>query len=291
MTAKESNTWTVSAVLKWAADDFRARGIEAPRLDAEVLLAFALETGRVELVVNATRPLGQEELSRFRELVKRRRTREPVAYLVGRREFYGRLFRVDRRVLIPRPDTEKLVEVALERTAARSMSLRALDLCTGSGCVAITLARERPTARVQAIDSSDDALAVARENALRLGAYNASFSRADLYQGLDPVYARFDLVTANPPYIPQGEMVTLMPDVRDFEPRLALEGGEDGLAILRRVVDGAPRFLESSGVLAVEVGIGQAVGVAEMLRARGFCEVTSSRDYLRVERVVSGVWA
>src|ERR1700729_1650405 len=134
-------TWTIDAVIRWASDDFRSRGIDRPRLDAEVLLAHALGTNRTQLIIDSRRPLELDELGRFRDLVKRRRAREPVAYLLGVREFYGRTFRVDKRVLIPRPDTETLVDVALARTQSCSLSMRALDLCTGSGCVAITLAR------------------------------------------------------------------------------------------------------------------------------------------------------
>src|SRR6202453_4423555 len=146
--APPPTTWTIEAVIRWASDDFRGRGIFKPRLDAEVLLAHALGTNRTQLVIDAKRPLEPGELARFRDLVKRRRGREPVAYLLGVCEFYGRAFRVDRRVLIPRPDTETLVDVALARTESRSLSMRALDLCTGSGCVAITLSRQQPTASV-----------------------------------------------------------------------------------------------------------------------------------------------
>ncbi len=176
----EPRIWTTEDVLRWAADDFRARGIESPRLDAELLLSRALSLTRIQLIVDSKRPLGNEELGRFRDLVKRRRAREPIAYILGEREFYGRPFRVDRRVLVPRPDTETLVDVALERTRALSMSMRALDLCTGSGCVAITLARERPTSRFVATDLSEGALQVARVNAVRLGAYNVAFRQGDL---------------------------------------------------------------------------------------------------------------
>jgi release factor glutamine methyltransferase len=278
--------WTIEAVVKWATDDFRARGIESPRLDAEVLLAHALGATRMQLILDAKRPLAPAELARFRDLVKRRRVHEPVAYLLGHREFYGREFRVDARVLVPRPDTETLVEVALARTRACSMSMRALDLCTGSGCVAISLARERPTSRVTAIDLSDDALAVARENAHRLGAFNVAFARGDLFA--PSAGARFDIVTANPPYIPSAEIATLMSDVRDFEPRVALDGGDDGLAIVRRIVDDAPSHLVPRGVLAIEVGAGEAPAVRELF-ARAFDEVEVARDYARIERVVSGV--
>lgn len=286
--AQPAKEWAIADVLRWAADDFRARGIESPRLDAEVLLARALGTTRIQLVVDARRVLPAEELGRFREMVKRRRAHEPVAYILGEREFWGRVFRVDRRVLVPRPDTETLVEVALDRTRHVSMSMRALDLCTGSGCVAISLAKERPTSVVYATDASDEALAVARENALRLGAYNVALALGDLYAAVEPSL-RFDIVTANPPYIARGDMPALMQDVREFEPHLALEAGDDGLDVIRRVVAGAPAHLVPGGVLAVEVGAGQAPAVAELFRSAGFASVEARRDYARIERVVSGV--
>jgi release factor glutamine methyltransferase len=280
--------WTIDAVLRWASDDFRQRGIDTARLDAELLLAHALGVTRLQLVVDGKRPLLPPELDRMRQLVRRRRSREPVAYLLGRREFYGRSFRVDPRVLVPRPDTEALVDVALERTRHASLSMRALDLCTGSGCVAVTLARERPTSFVVAADVSEDALAVARENALRLGAYNVAFRRGDLFAPLDPGW-RFDLVVSNPPYVPSPEIASLEPDVRDFEPRLALDGGPDGLALLRRIVTGAPERLAAGGVLALEVGAGEAAEVVAMLENGSFGSVEVRRDYGRIERVVSGV--
>ena len=283
-------TWTIGSVLKWAADDFRGRGIDQPRLDAEVLLAFALRATRVQLIMDAMRPLLPAELARFRELVKRRRVREPVAYLLGEREFYGRAFRVDRRVLVPRPDTETLVDVGLARSAARSLGARVLDLCTGSGCVAISLARERPTTKVHATDLDLDALTVARENALHLGAYNVSFTLGDLYEGLRAPHGQFDLIVSNPPYIPSGDIPGLAADVRSFEPRRALDGGDDGLVLLRRVVEGAPSLLARGGALAVEVGAGEAEAVAALFTSRGFHDVTRTRDYGKIERVVHGVW-
>ncbi len=280
--------WTIEAVLRWAADDFRARGVESPRLDAEVLLAHALSSTRIKLVLESKRPLEPAELARFRDLVRRRRAREPVAYIVGSREFYGRSFRVDARVLVPRPDTETLVDVALVRTRRVSLSMRALDLCTGSGCVAITLARERPTAQVLATDISDAALAVARDNALRLGAYNTAFASGDLFSAVGPG-RRFDVIVTNPPYVPSFEIDTLAPDVRDHEPRAALDGGPDGLAILRRVVVGAAGYLTTPGVLAVEVGAGEAEAAAALFERAGFTDIETTRDYGRIERVVSGV--
>jgi release factor glutamine methyltransferase len=293
--APEPRVWTIEAVLRWATEDFAARGIESPRLDAELLLARALSATRIQLLVEAKRVLDAAELARLRDLVRRRRSREPMAYILGEREFYGRSFRVDARVLVPRPDTEALVDVGLERTRAVSMCMRALDLCTGSGCVAITLARERPTSTVMATDISAGALALARENALRLGAYNVAFRPGDLFVALVPreptaPTCRFDLLTANPPYIPSPEISSLPPDVRDFEPRVALEAGDDGLAVLRRVVAGAPPHLtRNGGVLAVEVGDGQAGAVVGLFERAGFGGIEVKRDYARIERVVSGV--
>jgi release factor glutamine methyltransferase len=287
VTVSEAQVWTIAAVLKWATEDFRSRGIENPRLDAEVLLSRALGASRTQLVIDMMKPLAPGELARFRDMVKRRRAREPVAYILGEREFYGRTFAVDSRVLIPRPDTETLVEVALARTRAVSLCARVLDLCTGSGCVAITLARERPTTSVTGSDASADAVAVAEKNALRLGAYNARFVVADVYGKLQNTY---DLITANPPYIAAPEIAGLSADIVQFEPHLALEGGADGYAVTTRIVDGAPAHLAKGGVLAMEVGAGQAEHVAELLRARGFASIERARDYARIERVVSGVW-
>jgi release factor glutamine methyltransferase len=280
--------WTIETVLGWATDDFRRRHMESPRLDAELLLVHALATSRVELIVDSKRPLTSEELGRFRTLVQRRRAHEPIAYIVGSREFYGRDFRVDRRVLIPRPDTETLVSVALARTQALSLSMRALDLCTGSGCVALTLARERPTALVVATDLSEDAISVARNNALRLGAYNVAFRVGNLFAALETA-ERFDLITANPPYIGSDELDDLPADVRDHEPRLALDGGEGGLVLLRTIVANAPTHLADGGVLAVEVAAGQAESVRTLFALAGFSDVEVSLDYGRIERVVSGV--
>lgn len=290
MQAEPPKTWTIGSLVRWATEDFRSRGIENPRLDAEVLVAYALGIDRTRVIIDAQRPLEPSELALLRDLVRRRRAREPVAYLRGEREFYGLRFRVDARVLIPRPDTEALVEVGLSRTAHVSLSMRQLDLCTGSGCVAIAMAKERPTAKVLASDLSEDALAVARDNAYRLGAYNVAFVESDLFERVGaPGETRFDVITANPPYIPHGDIPGLMADIRDFEPRLALDGGEDGLDLVRRIVEEAPAFLEERGVLAIEIGDGAAAATRELFERRGFREIVIARDYGKIERVVSGV--
>lgn len=282
-------SWTIGTLVKWAVDDFRARGIENPRLDAELLVAHALEIDRMRVILDADRPLAGAELAALRDLVKRRRSFEPIAYLRGEREFYGLRFRVDKRVLVPRPDTETLVDAALARSTHVSMSMRQLDLCTGSGCVAIAMARQRPTSRVHASDVSRDALAVARDNAQRLGAYNVAFFECDLFGAF--AGKRFDVITANPPYIATAELATLMPDVRDHEPRLALDGGADGLDLVRRIVAEAPEHLGEGGLLAIEIGAGEAPDTVALFEARGFTDVRVHRDIARIERVVSGLRA
>jgi len=288
---RESNApnapWTVQRVLTWAAEDLRSRGSETPRLDAELMLAHVLDTTRINLIIDAKRPLEKSELSAYRELHKRRRAGEPIAYIRGVREFYGRPFIVDRRVLVPRPDTEVLVEVSLRRTRHLSLSARGLDLGTGSGCIAITLVKERPTTQVLGIDTSADALDVARENATRLSAVPAvGFQLGNFGEGLPD--AAYDLVVSNPPYIPEAEHATLEPDVRDFEPRLALTPGPTGLESIEQITADAPRLLAPGGLLALEVMLGQAQDVARMLADRGLCDVEVDKDYAGIERVVSG---
>ncbi len=289
VSSQERDPWTIESLLKWATDDFKAKGIDSPRLDAEVLLGWATGRSRIELIMEAKRELASEELAKFRDAVKRRRMREPVAYVRGPREFFGRTFRVDKRVLVPRPDTETLVEVALDRTRHVSMSMRALDLCTGSGCVGVTLARERPTSFVVATDLSPAAIDVARDNALRLGTYNVACFVGDLFAAVDP-RLRFDVITANPPYIPSAEISKLDADIRDFEPSLALDGGDDGLSIARRIVDEAPLHLEANGILAIEIGYDEAERARAIFASRGFADIETKRDYGKIERVISGRW-
>jgi release factor glutamine methyltransferase len=190
---------------------------------------------------------------------------------------------------VPRPETELLVEVAMDRSRHLSLSARVLDLCTGCGCVAITLKKERPSNRVVASDVSVDALAVARDNCLRLGAM-MSLVRSDLYERLAPWRGHLDVITANPPYIPTAEMAALPVDVRDFEPALALEAGNDGLVVIRRLVAGAPDMLTAGGLLALEVMAGQAPDVQQLMAAAGFSEVEIARDFGGHGRVVSGTW-
>jgi release factor glutamine methyltransferase len=281
-------SWTVSKVLAFATADFQKRGIEAARLESEILLCELLGMNRVQLLLDAQRPLARAELTRYRALIERRRGGEPIAYILGRKEFYGREFQVDSRVLIPRPDTEILVDVALRRTQLRSLFVRALDIGTGSGAIALTLARERPTWQVTATDISADALAVAQQNGMALGAvWGVRFLESDLFAKL-PANERFELIVSNPPYIEADEMPELMKDVRDFEPHLALAGGRDGLDYYRRITEAAPHFLTTGGVLAVEIGSTQGQAVSELFTRAGFTDLELTKDYGGRDRVVSG---
>lgn len=283
-----ASQWTIRRLLAWTGDDFAGRGIETARLDAEILLAHSLGIERIALYLDLDRPLAQEELDTFRAFVGRRRRREPIAYLVGARDFYGRAFAVSPAVLIPRPDTETLVDRALTLLPAAE-SHRVLDLCTGSGIIAISLAVERPELEADASDLSPEALAVAADNAEAHGvAERVHLHEGDLFEALiDAGVGQYDLVAANPPYIEDAEVPTLMADVADFEPHLALAGGPDGFVILRRLIaDVAPR-LRPGGHLLLEVGAGQAPAVAEMLAAKHeFDEVTTHKDLGGIERVV-----
>ncbi len=281
--------WTVQRVVAWVSEDFSARGIETPRLEAELLLSHVLGCSRIQLIIDRDRPLQPHELAAYRTLVSRRRNHEPVAYLRGEREFFGHVFEVDARVLIPRPDTETLVEVALDRTRDRHMFGRMVDVCTGSGNVAISFAKERPTWRVLGTDVSLDAITVASHNAVRLGvAWNTAFSTGDL---LAPVRQSgpFDLVTANPPYIPSAEVDLLAADIRNHEPRLALDGGVDGLDLVRRLIAEAPACLDPEGVLAMEIACDQGPRVVEQMQRAGWKDVRVAQDLGMRDRVVSGI--
>ena len=281
-----SESWTPLKVLTWTAGRFGERGIDSARLDAELLLAHVLGTSRVALYTSFDKPLSVDELARYRELVKRRLAGEPVAYLVGEQEFWSLALHVDEHVLIPRRDTETLVEVALK--AARSLPpgrIRLADVCTGSGAVAIALASELPEAEVVATDASDAALQVASANVARHGlAERVQLRAGDLCAPLD---GHFAIIAANPPYIPTGSLAGLAAEVRR-EPALALDGGADGLTVLRRIIGDARTHLDPGGTLAVEHGFDQAAAVAALCAAAGYERVTTTRDLAGVERVTSG---
>ena len=270
--------WTVRSLLQWAREWLGRKGVENPRLDAELLLAHALGCDRTRLYVDFDKPLGADELRRFKPLLQRRGTREPVAYILGVKEFYGRPFAVRKGVFIPRPETELLVQLALEAKPGR-----ALDLCAGSGIVGISLAAERPETRVDLIELSPESAAVARENAERLAPGRVRVLEGDLFAAL-PEEFRYDAITANPPYIAANE--TLSPDIVEHEPHLALFGGQDGLDVIRRIVVEVPRWLAPAAFFAMEIDPPQRETVEELCREAGLREVRCVRDLAGLERHV-----
>jgi len=277
--------WTTRSLLQWTTQDFKNLDIATARLDAELLLAYALGVDRVQLYMDMDRPLSAAELQRMRELVTRRRRREPVAYLTGHKEFYLREFQVTRAVLVPRPDTECLVERALALIPADT-PLRVLDLCTGSGIIAITLAAERPAIQGVATDLSEAALAVARDNALRVGVDSRMrFELGDLFAALSEP-TRFDLVVANPPYLRAGELTELAPELR-HEPEEALVSDQDGLGVLKRLCTEVSEWLVPQGTALFEIGANQADAVLALLAENPkLTALTSHRDLGGVTRVV-----
>jgi release factor glutamine methyltransferase len=283
----QGKLWTVREVLSWTTDRFSQDGLDSARLDAEVLLAHALDLQRVGLYIDLDRPLDDGERSRYRALVSRRLQREPVAYLVGEREFWSRPFAVDSRVLVPRPETETLVEQALV-VLRDCASPRVLDVGTGSGVIAVTLAAERPDACVVATDLSEDALEVAATNAAR-HEVEVTLHAGDLLEALPASEAPFQLMAANLPYVARGDRDSLAPELL-AEPAGALFADDGGLALVKRLIRVAPDHLaRPGGVLMLEVGMGQTAAVAQLMRdARISDGVTIHRDLAGLERVVSG---
>ena len=276
--------WTIGRILKWTEQYFKEKGIESPRLDAEVLLSHILGRERIYLYVHFDEPLEPAELARYREAIKQRVQRVPVAYIIGEKEFMGLTFKVTADTLVPRPDTEILVQAAVERLRARGETPRFADIGTGSGAICLSILHFLPKAQADTVDISPAARAVAEENAAALGASDrVTFHTGDL---LAPLAGQcYDAILSNPPYIPDGDIAALAPEVRLKEPRTALAGGKDGLDFYRRLTADAPAHLKDGGFLAVEVGIHQAAPVAA-LAVPSFSRTEILKDYAGIERVV-----
>jgi release factor glutamine methyltransferase len=269
--------WTVRRVLDWTIGYLKEHGSESARLDAEVLLAHARNCKRIQLYTDYDAVLPDDVRARMRGLVKRRAAAEPVAYLVGHREFFSLDFEVTRDVLIPRPDTETLVVEALELLKPVANS-RILEIGTGSGCIAVSLAVNRREARVVATDTSPAALAVASRNAERHGVEDRiEFRSGDLFAPLRD-REQFDLIVSNPPYVSTAEIDRLAADVREHEPRSALDGGADGLDVIRRIVTDAAPFLAAGGWVVLECSPEQVPAVRELFGQTGYAEVRVRQD-------------
>ena len=279
--------WTILALIRWADERFKKEGLETPRLDAEVLLAETLGVNRVGLYTHYDQPLQPDELARFKKLILRRLKREPIAYILEKREFWSLSFKVTPSVLIPRPETEILVAEALKTLAQLDgKEISILEIGTGSGAISVALARELPAARVVATDLSAKALALAEENALQHTVRaQIQFLQGDLFQPL-PKGSDFSLVITNPPYVPRGDFPSLMPEVRDFEPRMALDGGVDGLDFFRRALPRVGEFLNSGGWFLAEMGEGQDQKILKMAeKSPDLDSFESVKDLAGIRRV------
>ena len=263
---------------------FRAAGIPDPETDSALLLSFLTGQAPLSLRLDSDTELSAEILESFSEMAERRLAREPLQYITGEAPFFGRVFQVDSRVLIPRPETEELCAWALE-TLPVSDSCRVLDLCCGSGCIGLTLAAERPSLQVTLSDCSRDALDVAAANAARYS-LQVSLRCGDLAEGLPP--ASFDCVVSNPPYIPSAECGVLQPEVLR-EPSLALDGGADGMDFYRRISDECLRILRPDGILLLELGYGESDAVSSLLAAAGFTRITVRKDFSGIARMMLAV--
>ncbi len=284
----ETRTWTVLDLVKWTAGYFADRGLENPRSEAEVLLAHSLGIRRIDLYLNHDQPLCDDERKRFKALIKRRVEREPLAYITGTREFWSLSLAVNPSVLIPRPETECLVEAVLPLLADdESPPKRVLDMGTGSGAIVIALAHEQPHHRFVAMDRSLPALRTARQNARRHKVDQCiDWFCGDWEQALVPDRDTFDLIVSNPPYIRSGDLPGLQPEVHGHEPRTALDGSPDGLACLRHILGSAHRYLASGGMLALEMGYDQAADVGALSEVVGvYTNLQILKDYSGLDRV------
>lgn len=284
------NIWTIGRILKWTEQYFKDKGIESPRLDAEVLLAHVLEKQRIYLYVHFDEPLQPGELAAYREMIKKRVLRVPVAQILGEKEFMGLTFKVTADTLVPRPDTEILVQAAVDRLRAMAGEepLRFADIGTGSGAICLSVLHYLSDTVADTVDISPAARAVAEENAASLGlADRVTFHTGDLLQPLSGI--SFAAILSNPPYIPEADIAKLAPEVRLKEPHTALSGGQDGLDFYRRLAKEAPAMLVPGGFTAFEVGIHQAGVVADLLKANPLIDRTEILpDYAGIDRVVVG---
>lgn len=284
-------TWQIRDLLKVSSDYLKEKGIENPRLTAEVLLAHQLCVERVGLYLNFDQPLSETELSRFRSLIKRRISHEPLQYITGTQEFWSLGFAVDRSVLIPRPDTEIIMEQAVllaKDVREEDQPIKILDLGTGCGAIAIALAKEIPHAEVWATDISGEAIGVARRNAATHGVFDSVlFRQGDLWEALTEGTDRFNLIVSNPPYVAAEEYADLPPEVRDYEPRQALEAGEGGMYYLEKIIKGAHDFLNPGGWIILEMAPWQTQKALDMIARTGwYQEKARIKDYSRQYRVV-----
>jgi release factor glutamine methyltransferase len=280
---------TIREALAQGGADLKNAGIKNPSLDAALLLCFVLNISREKLTASNTDEISEKNLEAFVTTINKRKKGECVAYITGKKEFRGLEFFVNKEVLVPRPETETLVEAAKEiLKKGIERNIKILDLCTGSGAIAVSLKNEMPEIKVHATDISSDALKVAKRNAgCLLGENKICFHQGDLFGALPAHAAPYSLIISNPPYIPSDEIQTLSLEVQN-EPRLALDGGKTGLEIIERIIEKAPEYLVSGGVLLMEADPRQMKKIASLLEKRGFCDIQLNKDLAGQERVIGG---
>lgn len=272
---------TLLEVVQSTTAYFTKRKIESPRLNAEHLIAHVLKMSRLELYLEFETKLNEQELSQLRELVKRRAKGEPLQHLLGTVEFCGQTFLIDKRALVPRPETEQLVELLVSEDRGQRTAIRILDVGTGSGVIALSLAAKFPNSEIFAVDISDDALALAKENAARLGLSElVKFQKGDLLGNLNE---RFDLIVANLPYVSMHDRQSLAREVL-HDPEVALFAGPRGDELVRRLIEESPEHLKAGGLLALEIGINQAEGLAELFRQKNYHDIETKKDYSGINR-------
>jgi release factor glutamine methyltransferase len=295
MPEEKTRVWTVRELMKSAMEHLQLKGFEDARLNVELLLAHALDIQRIQLYLHFDKPLSQEELKQFRTLYERRLKREPVQYIIGSTSFMGLHFAVDSRVLIPRPETETLIEQAmlLCQRYASDVPIEILEVGTGSGNIAVSIAKYIKRAHVTAIDISKEALTVAKENArMHFVDSKIQFSLVDIFDQADDLFQkRFDLIVSNPPYVPKDEWEQLQAEVRDFEPPVAVTDGKDGFKFYHRLIELIPDMLKPGGSIMLEVGFSQAEKVARELKNAGLSQLQITNDLQGIPRVVSGIWS
>ena len=287
MTSEEP--WTVKRILDWTVQFLKERGSSTPRLDAEILLAFARKCQRIQLYTQFDQPLTDDQRTIMRDLVKRRAAAEPVAYLVGHREFFSLDFLVKPGVFIPRPDTEILVLAALDVLKEKS-SPQVLELCSGTGCIPIAIAKNHPTVQLTTVEISPQVMEITRANIQKHQIEDrVRVLPGDLFEPI-PAERQFDLIVSNPPYVQRGEIPGLAADIRNHEPHLALDGGSDGLDVIRLLVRESPGRLKPGGWLMFELSPEQAEAAMQLLTEAGYSNVGFRNDLSGQARVVMGSW-
>jgi len=281
------NEWTIQRLLTWVTEYLTQKGVDAPRLSAELLLSHVLGLKRIELYTQYSKVVPQEQLTQLRGLVKRAGEHEPVAYLVGRTEFYSIEFEVTPDCLIPRPETELLVQRSIELLRKRTGPQSVCDLCTGCGIIAVAIAKNVPDVNVMATDISEPALAVAARNVEKhkLGE-RVELRHGDLFEPLVPQLDVFDLIVCNPPYVSAAEYEALDRNVKEYEPRIALYAGPDGLDLYRRIVEKVDQFLNPDGILLLEIGYQEGSAVQELLeQTKAFAQIRIDKDLENRDRI------